>query len=93
LSWRNSSTKSTKKIDVVDDAPLVVSWANRPAARETAQALEEAYMNAIGNFGAWLWGRIVTFARAVNHALTPLPLDSDEFERHRDDTVFQPRDF
>jgi hypothetical protein len=50
-------------------------------------------MNAIGNFGAWLWGRIVTFARAVNHALTPLPLDSDEFERHRDDTVFQPRDF
>jgi len=51
-------------------------------------------MNAIANFGAWLKGRIVAFAKAFNHALaTPPPLETDGFTRPHDDTVFQPRDF
>ncbi len=51
-------------------------------------------MNTIASLGAWLWGRIAAFGRAVNHVLTPPPpLETDEFDRSRDDTVFQPRDF
>jgi hypothetical protein len=51
-------------------------------------------MHAIANFAAWFWGRIVALAKALDEALTgPLPIETDEFARKREDTVFQPRDY
>jgi hypothetical protein len=51
-------------------------------------------MNAIKTFAAWAWDRIVVLTKALNDALaTPAPLETDGFAHHRDDTVFQPRDY
>jgi hypothetical protein len=51
-------------------------------------------MKTIANRSAWVWSRIVAFAKSLNRALTvPPPLETDGFGRPHDDTVFQRRDF
>ena len=51
-------------------------------------------MHAIANIAAGFWNAVVALAKALDKALTgPLPIETNDYARKREDTVFQPHDF